>query len=37
MVLLHGAPVDPASLGDLSFAQMGFMVKPEDFFDLTHR
>jgi hypothetical protein len=36
-VSLHGAPADPARVGDLSFAQMGFMEKPEDFFDLTHR
>ena len=36
-VSLHGAPADPASAGDLPFAQIGFMVKPEDFFDLTHR
>ena len=36
-VSLYGAPADPASVGDLPFAQMGFMVKPEDFFYLTHR
>jgi hypothetical protein len=27
-VSLHGAPADPARVCDLSFAQMGFMVKP---------
>ena len=36
-ISLHGTPADPATVGNLSFAQMSFMVKSEDFFDLTHR
>jgi hypothetical protein len=36
-VSLYGAPADPAPASDLSFAQMSFMVKSEDFFDLSHR
>ena len=36
-VALHGAPADLARVRDLSLAQMSFVVKSKNFFDLTHR